>query len=620
MQRKSVALATLAGVSLVALAIAVPGSVLADSGKYVSGDFHNHTTCSDGSTAVRTLINAAVLTYDLDWFSQSGHGGSYARDCRFGDPEYDASFSGPGKLWVETIGGEAIKGDPVTTTFATGDPSNPPAVRAMWRWQSIQEFNYPAIARAAREIGKPIYQGLETIVPGHEHSSTSILAGQFPDGGQPGNANAVAEFEYLYDRADNDMSGGGGQGWGPKISNSGLVGNAAHAKAVASVEWMEANYRTTAYNVPAHVERQGAFSETGNAGWNVEHFRDYNNAGPDVSFGFESQPGHQAERDRGGYTPSRAVGGGTYGGTGYYAATVGGMWDALLGEGRNWWLFASSDWHSRGDFSPFEKATTGDFWPGEYQKTYVLKSKDDYNARDVVNWLRRGNSYTVQGDLIGDDLNFGACAPGNCARPAFMGEALVVPAGSDVSVYIVLSDPAGQNHSSYHFPNPILAQVGVDQRLDMPVLDHVDLIAGDVTGKIDPSDPAYKTPTNPSTAIAATFNAGNWQAQGETRTMRYVFHNVQKNFYVRARGTNLPVNTPNATNADGNPLVDTNIDNIVCADPACPAHLDPDNTGTKKVDADVEAWSNMWFYTNPIFVKVQGSTTAKFGNGNEIQG
>jgi hypothetical protein len=37
------------------------------------------------------------------------------------------------------------------------------------------------------------------------------------------------------------------------------------------------------------------------------------------------------------------------------------MWDALLAEGRNWHLFASSDWHNDG----------GDFWPGEYQKTYV---------------------------------------------------------------------------------------------------------------------------------------------------------------------------------------------------------------------------------------------------------
>ena len=617
MDRTETVRGLLSGVALAALALAAPAAVQAsEPQKYLSGDFHNHTTCSDGSTSVRTLIDKSVLTYDLDWFSQSGHGGSYTRDCRFNDPEYDGPASGEGKLWVDTIGENAIKGDPVYSNTFTGGPT----VRAMWRWQSIQEFNYPEIAARAKATGKVIYQGLETIVPGHEHASTSIIAGQYRTDGRPGNANRVAEFEYLFDRTDNDTSGGGGQGWGPKISNVGLVGDAAHAKAIKSVKWMETNYPTTAYNVPAHVERAGPFSTTGNAGWNVEHFRDYNNAGPDVSFGFESQPGHQAESDRGGYVPTRAVGGGTYGGTGYYAATVGGMWDALLGEGRNWWLFASSDWHSRGEFSPFESATTGDFWPGEYQKTYILSTPAKLSAQGVVRRLSLGNSYAVQGDLIDDHLYFGACVSGPCKAVASMGSALVVPAGSDVRILLTVRDPAGNNRSPYSFANPILKQVGITKPLNAPVLDHVDLIAGDVSGKIDPSDPKYTNATNPTTAIVATFNASNWREDGESRKIVYTFKNVQKNFYVRARGTNLPVNTPNATDADGNPLADTSIDNIVCDDAACPDHLPVNASGAKYVDVDVEAWSNMWFYTNPIFIKVQGSTTAKFGNGNEVQG
>ena len=57
--------------------------------------------------------------------------------------------------------------------------------------------------------------------------------------------------------------------------------------------------------------------------------------------------------------------GGTYGGVGYYSAKVGGLWDALLGEGRRWFNFANSDYHKH--------CTAGgdDFYPGEYQKTYV---------------------------------------------------------------------------------------------------------------------------------------------------------------------------------------------------------------------------------------------------------
>ncbi|MEZ5579135.1 MAG: hypothetical protein R3F40_06810 [Candidatus Competibacteraceae bacterium] len=95
-----------------------------------------------------------------------------------------------------------------------------------------------------------------------------------------------------------------------------------------------------------------------------------------MAFGFETQPGHGASSDRGEYYPVRnnfgtdnfpeplkggtlvrvdSVGGTTYGGTGVYGALIGGVWDALLGEGRNWWFFASSDWHNRGSFGPDDR-------------------------------------------------------------------------------------------------------------------------------------------------------------------------------------------------------------------------------------------------------------------------
>jgi hypothetical protein len=40
----------------------------------------------------------------------------------------------------------------------------------------------------------------------------------------------------------------------------------------------------------------------------------------------------------------------------------------------------------------------------------------------------------------------------------------------------------------------------------------------------------------------------------------------------------------------------------------CPAHL-PVINGVKYVAYDVAAWSDLWFYSNPIFVEVSGSTT-----------
>ena len=129
-----------------------------------------------------------------------------------------------------------------------------------------------------------------------------------------------------------------------------------HRKAVNAVKWMQENYPGQSYQVYAHIERKGPFDpdKAKGTGYNVEHFRDFNNAGPDVAVGFEGERrGIKAKSAvRGGFGPD-AFGGGTYGGVGYYSATIGHMWDALLGEGRNWWFFGSSDYHSRGQFTPY---------------------------------------------------------------------------------------------------------------------------------------------------------------------------------------------------------------------------------------------------------------------------
>ena len=41
--------------------------------------------------------------------------------------------------------------------------------------------------------------------------------------------------------------------------------------------------------------------------------------------------------------------------------------------------------------------------------------------------------------------------------------------------------------------------------------------------------------------------------------------------------------------------------------PATLDHLEVVN-GQKKVSYDVAAWADLWFYSNPIFVQVNGST------------
>lgn len=91
------------------------------------------------------------------------------------------------------------------------------------------------------------------------------------------------------------------------------------------------------------------------------------------------------------------------------------LWDALLGEGRKYFFFASSDWHNRGQFGPFEPQSTLDAWPGEYQKIYVYTPNDrEDRAQAILEGMRKGNSHSVVGDLI-SDLYFVACYEGHCA-------------------------------------------------------------------------------------------------------------------------------------------------------------------------------------------------------------
>ena len=418
----------------------------------------------------------------------------------------------------------------------------------------------------------------------------------------------------------------------------------------------------------------------------------------------ESQPGHGASSDRGEYLPRRqtingvltdSIGGTTYGGTGIYAAQIGGVWDALLGEGRNFWFSASSDWHNRGRFSADDRRSTQDFFPGEYQRMYVMvrNGTDKIRPQAIVDGMRTGNKFAASGQLI-DRLAFVACAsyPGIGARSnaaveaiavaaathntdidtagcATMGEKLKVRPGAEIVVSIVVRDPAGTNYAPYTFPNPSLMQIGVSQPVNAPVLDHIDLIRGLVTGYKTPgaADYAGQWPTNTawlradgstpadlssvpaaakntSAALIKTFNssgASPWAPvnSGVDNTvflkMTYRVPAVQASQYLRLRGSNLPAAVPFETDANGNPLADlhTNSGNgttdlvnlkIPCTTAGsnlpdngtvytgstingCPNHL-PVVGGVKMNALDVAAWSDLWFYSNPIYVEVAGKT------------
>ncbi|MEM6573288.1 MAG: hypothetical protein AAF736_03380 [Pseudomonadota bacterium] len=638
-----------------------------NQGQYVSGDFHNHTTCSDGSTSVKTLTRES-LSY-LDWFIQVGHSGSGQRDCTIDDFLYFsfASEFSPG-LWQNTIGSDLIKGDLVTAT-----QSNGAEVQRMWRWQSLQEFQLDTLVTEREAPGnelKEAFLGLEWVVPGHEHGSNSIATGQYSD---TPNSDAIAQFEYCFGRNSDDTSQGGGQGWTCELTTAGndtllslfagrpnegvanynstlngginIDDGGDHVKSVAAAIWMEENFPNDGFAVGAHVERQGAFIPDDDEGYNVEHFRDYHTAAPNVYFGFESQPGHQAAFDRGTYGPRRPTAGlYTYGGTGCYAGgentrpgrdfdgtsidparfLAGGdleavrdtedpakvtlcrpgvrtMWDAMLSEGRRFWFFGSSDWHNRGSFGPLDFESTLDFWPGEYQDnfTFVVDRPNRDPAQDIVDGLRSGNTYVVQGQLV-TDVSFEACARGQCAS---MGETLSLGAsGGQVTVRLVVTDPGAKSNSPYRFPNPSLAQIGITQALDNPQVAHMDIIAGAVGPHLTPADPEYFNPLAPETTrIVSSWENPSLSVE-QTGDQEYTLtwtSTFSSDGYVRARASNIPPGTPNERDADGNPLSDALSDNIPCSDAACPPHING------VLNADVEAWADIWLYTNPIFIDLQ---------------
>jgi hypothetical protein len=133
------------------------------------------------------------------------------------------------------------------------------------------------------------------------------------------------------------------------------------------------------------------------------------------------------------------------------------------------------------------------------------------------------------------------------------------------------------------FKNPNLNNNG-----DRPVVDHIDLIAGRITGKTAPDSPDYNKAVNETTKVIATFTANDWRMDRDGyNVITYRIKDLDNSTYFRLRGTNLKANTPYETDAQGNPLADS---------------LATTNLG---LDGAAEAYADLWFYSNPIFVYLE---------------
>ena len=557
-------------VAVASLAIwpSLSGATGPDKGAWLSGDFHQHTYYTDGSTTF-DFVMSKDNEFGLDWWANSEHGGARATD-------------GNGNSW-NTYSSNPIKGDYASTYQVQVSPlTTPPTYKPalMARWQSLAEYAFPDILQnRALYPAKRIFSGLEWNVPGHEHCSTGIVAKD---------ASAISAFEFQFDKSDADKSRIG------EVTPYGTLAktNTTHADAVAGCAWMQKQYKPqtgeiakidNGWIVFAHIERAGAWDPASQkGGYNIDNFRDFNNAGPDVCFGFEGAPGHQVNNDRGlGNTVNCTADsvctsqdfGGTYGGVGFYSAKVGGLWDALLGEGRRWFNYANSDYHKH------YTAGGDDFYPGEYQRTWV-KVEDtnrdrDYSLNEIANGLRSGNAYFVHGDLI-NHLEFTARSR---FQQASMGGELTIKDWRWLREPLVLT---------IKFKSPTVNNHG-----DSPVVDHIDLIAGKITGKVDPASEAYTKATNETTKVIATFTAADWRTDREDyNVITYRIRDLDDSMYFRLRGTNLACVTADET-GPATPLPSADY---------CKPLADALVTKNQGIDGAQEAWNDLWFYSNPIFV------------------
>ncbi|HEV7933374.1 MAG TPA: PHP domain-containing protein [Actinomadura sp.] len=420
---------------------------------------------------------------------------------------------------------------------------------------------------AAREANEStlVFQGMEWNIPAAEHGTVFVHPGK----------NEVAvlkEFENSFDGAAKNATGSSPANEALAIAGVNFLANAVTRRRVRDALFL-AN----------HPARKGIDTPHEIRGW-----RD---AQPRIAVGMEGAPGHQA----GGIPKPHGPGGArgiydnsqsaasfpgyppesyrTFGGFDWMTATVGGLWDSLLAEGKAWWITANSDSHSvyadtatRGPNSDFAAngryndpvysgdlgLTNTDFWPGYYSRTHVGAESFSYAA--VMEGIRSGRVWVDHGGLI-KGLHVQARESGAGRHGVTLGGMLHVRRGARVELVIEIDLAGGPNWGQF-----------------VPTLARVDVIKGDVTGPASDKD----TFVAPNTKVARSYEIGK---NSGTVKLVYDLGAVDKPVYVRLRGTDGNRTGPGPRGA----AVDPNgpqIDQVGNADP----------------------WKDLWFYSNPIWV------------------
>ncbi len=271
--------------------------------------------------------------------------------------------------------------------------------------------------------------------------------------------------------------------------------------------------------------------------------RDWNNTAPEVAIGMAGAPGHQAGTLNPDGTADNEGARGSYGryptlgGFDQLTATLGGFWDSMIGEGRDWWITANSDSHVH-----FTEGGS-DFWPGEYSKTYVWSEK---SHDSIMNGIRNGNIFVTTGDLISE--LYVDVQSTDQSTLASIGDEIQVTSDDELVIRIRFLDPSLTNHNG-----------------DNPSVNRVDLIMGQIGTTM--TDKA--SDRNPSTRVIAHFTEGDWSKDGLYSEISYQLPKLTADSYIRVRGTNTSEIEPT-----------------------------PDPKGENP-------WQDLWFYSNPIRLRVK---------------
>ena len=512
------------------------------TGKWMTGEYHIHTIQSNDASEqfmnIENILNVAFRE-NMDSLSKE----TKTDNIKYGDSFDYIMFADHLRNSPRSVYGE----ENVTA-----------------RWEAIyhQQQEIENLKKQGKYEDKIVYSGFEWDMMGLDHASVAIIGedNQVPYEG-------IHQFEWLfsYDTKDEVFNDNEKSKYGERQNDKNSVEDTYSA-----IQWLSKNYPNS-FVLPNHPSRHNNGDNVVDLGEvTIEHLRKLNDIDENIVFGFEGMPGNQMAGEGSCELPQDDI----RAGADEMISVTGGIWDSLLSEGRRFYNFTNSDFHFK--ISSNKKYASG-YWPSEFSKNYTWVEKGEdgvYDFTDVVEGMRSGNSYSVNGELI-SDLQF-TVKQGD--SNVTMGEEIKVDKDSQVEINIRFKIPNKNNYQSIYNNFTGLGATNT------PELDHVDIIMGHVTGKVDEAN--YASTNNTDAKIVKTFDITKAKVDSEGYYNLSYKTKVDGDMYFRIRGT-----SSNLVDENGDPLTHERELAI--------------STQFRHDQINDYNYTNLSFYANPIWVSVK---------------